>query len=437
MRRLSLSSLGRARVCPGSAVLPQIPSRNVAATIGNAGHDWIDSAVRSWSSIRGHADLADIADRWELWGEARETFFRHVRGIGGEPPVPEGGITEQSLALLADGSVAPVRGGKGEYEAPEGTIIAGTLDAMWPERDGKASWFFYPDGGAPRVDPEDTLVIVDWKTGAADATPPPRFNWQLKGQALLAARWTGARRVLPMLGLIDGGPVRWEFEQDRHGYAVALDERDFGAISAELHRVVDAIDAQDPESPKVVTGAHCSFCPARAACPAHIAAPRAMIQAVPNPKALGPLTDEEATQLLPIVLAVGPAREAALNALKAHARARGPIRLPDGRLWGPGEARRTVFDTAGAFDALVDALAPLVGEDEAIRRAQAALCATREAVYEAVSAAVDKLNDARKSRGEKRITKKSVAEPMFEAMTASGAMTYRTIEEFEARWPSE
>lgn len=437
MRRLSLSSLGRVRVCPGSAVLPQIQSHSLPAAIGNAGHDWIDSAVRSWTSVRGRANLVDIADRWELWGESRETFFRYVRGLGNEPPVPEGTITEQPLALLEDGSVVPVRGGRGEYEAPEGTIIAGTLDAMWPERDGVPSWFLYPDGGAPRVDPADVLVISDWKTGGAESTPPPRFNWQLKGQALLASRWTGARRVLPMLGLIDGGPVRWETEQDRHGFAVVLDEVELASIEREIRRIVAVVDAQDPDAPKVVTGAHCSFCPARAACPAHVAAPRAMIAAVPDPKAMGPLSREEAHQLLPIVLSVGPARESALVALKEHVRLHGPIALPDGRLWGLGEAKRVEFNTAGAFDALVDALIPLVGEDEALRQAQDAFRTTRDAVYEAVSRTVDEVNAERKQRGEKRVTKKSIVDPMFETMKKSGAMTYRTIEEFEARWPVE
>src|SRR5262245_43531805 len=132
--RLSLTRLDRARICPGSVVLPRVRNRGVPAAIGNGTHDWIDGAVREWGRAAGRGELADIADRWELWGEARTTLFRYVRGLGGCPVPPEG-LTEVALCMLEDGSVVQVRGAGGHFEEPEGTILLGVIDALWCERD--------------------------------------------------------------------------------------------------------------------------------------------------------------------------------------------------------------------------------------------------------------------------------------------------------------
>lgn len=449
LARLSLSSLGRARVCPGSAVLPWVRSRNVPAVVGNGTHDWIDvtarldGAVREWGRAAGRGELDDIATRWELWGEARETFGRYVRGLGGCPVPPEG-LTEVALCLLEDGDVVPVKGSKGDYEMPPDGLIAGTLDAMWCERDvwrdgryeTEAVPFLWPDARTPRVFPGSRLFVPDWKTGDAVTTPPAAFNWQIKGAALLAARWTGGPLVLPALGLIDGGPVRWEMETDRHGAAIVLDEAALAGIEAEIRRVVARVRAQNPQNPEVETGPHCTYCPAKTACPAHVAAPRAMIEAIPNPKAVGPLTRDEARRLLPIVLAVEPARKAALDALKAHVDVESPIDLPDGRRWYPGEEPDGyAFATGPTFEALVEALMPFVGEERAVEVAHGAFRTTKDALWEALNSVLDPLNEERKAAGLKRIVKKQVAEPMFERLAKVGAMTERRSIEYRARWP--
>jgi hypothetical protein len=410
--------------------------------VGSAVHEQIDGAVREWGRAADRGELADIADRWELWGEARGDFFRYVRGLGGCPVPPEG-LTEVALCLLEDGSVVQANGGKGQYDMPPDGLIAGTIDALWCERtvwcggayETEVVPFLWPDAGPPRLFPGSRLFVPDWKTGEAVTTPPAPFNWQIKGAALLAARWTGAPLALPALGLIDGGPVRWEMELDRHGAAVVLDEGALASIEAEIRRVVARVRAQDPEHPEVEMGPHCAYCPAKAACPAHVAAPRAMIEAIPDPKAVGPLTRDEARRLLPLALAVEPARQAALAALKRHADAEGPIEIPDGRVWEGAEATRWDFDVKATFDALVDALSPFVGEERALEIAHDAFKTSKEALWDAISAAIDPLNEQRAKENLKRITKKSIAEPMFEGLVKAGAMTERTIIEYEARWP--
>jgi len=62
---------------------------------------------------------------------------------------------------------------------------------------------------------------------------------------------------------------------------------------------------------------------------------------------------------------------------------------------------------------------------------------SKGALWDAVGAAVDAENEARKARGEKRLTKKSVADPLFAVLKASGATIETPGEEFEARWPAE
>lgn len=427
------SSFHRARICAGSAVLPRVPNVGLAAAIGNATHEWIDRAVSEWTHVRGLGPVEDIADRWELWGEARTTFLRYVRGMGG-PPVPAEGLTEVALGLFEDGRVEQIRGGRGEYDGPEDLLFALTIDALWPEVDGKPAHLAWE--AAPVAPEGATLAVVDWKTGEAITTPPAAFNWQIRAGAALAAKWTGAKRALPMLGIIDGGPPRWEVPTDSHGYALAMGEDDLAAAEAEVRRVVARVKAQDPEDPAVVVGAHCAYCPSRFACPAHITAPRAMVEIVPRLPSAGPLTRTQARELLTLLIATKEAMKSADAALRDHVLVHGPIRLPDGRVWGPEEKVRLDFDTAGTFDAAVTSLAPLVGEDRALELVHAAFGVTRGNLYDAVSAAVDERNE-RRSPGEKRVTKKAVMEQLLAAARAVGAVTERTIVEWETRWPDE
>ena len=426
------SSLHRARVCPGSAVLPRVQNVGLAAAIGNATHEWIDRAVAEHIAIRGLGPVEDIAARWELWGEARDTFLRYVRGLG-EPPVPPEGLTEVSLGLFEDGHVEQIRGGRGEYDGPTDLLFALTIDALWPEVDDKPGHFTWED--APVTPEGATLAVVDWKTGDAVTTPPAQHNWQIRAGAAVAAKWTGARRALPMLGLIDGGPVRWEVPTDRRGYALVMGPDELAAAEAEVRRVVARVKAQDPERPEVITGAHCAWCPARVTCPAHVAAPRAMVAAGAGIHP-GALTREQASELLTLAIATKDALKMADRALRDHVLAYGPIRLPDGRLWGPRETQRLDFETAGTFEALVAALTALVGGARAEELAHAAFETSRTALYDAMSVAVDERNE-RRAPGEKRLTKKGVMEQLLATLAMAGASTERTVVEWEARWPEE
>lgn len=430
--RRSLSALDRLRVCPGSAVLPSIAHRNAEAAVGNAVHAWIHVAASEGEST-ANARRGAIADEEELAGEARERFHKLVHGLDG-CPAPAVAITELALALLEDGTVIPTEGGKGRYPAIPGLVLPGTIDAMWCELDGEPVPFEWV-GNHPRAPRGAILWVVDWKTGDEEYVTPIQFNRQLRGAAVLAAKWTGAEGVVIAIGYIHGGAPSWEVLTDKYGRALVLGARELQAAEDDVRGIVADALAQDPAAPTLVVSTHCGWCDSKISCPAFVAAPRAMIAAVDTTP--GALTRDQAEQLLPLVMATKKALALADAALKAHAREHGPIAVPGGKEWGPKATVKTSFETAATFPALLEALIPIVGEERASELAHAAFETSKGAIWDAVGAAVDAENEARKARGEKRMTKKSVAEALFAALKASGATIETPGEEFEARWPAE
>lgn len=432
MRR-SLSALDRLRVCPGSGVLPAIANRGVDAAVGSAVHDWIHVAATE-GEREANAERGAIADAWELAGEARERFHRILQALDG-CPAPAVALTEVALALLEDGAVVPIDGGRGEYPEITGLVLPGTIDAMWCEIDGQPVEFEVVDGRL-RCPAGAVLWVVDWKTGQDEYVTPIRYNWQLRGAAVLAARWTGATEVIIAIGFVDERGLRWETLADRWGRALALGPAELDAAESEARQIVARVAAQDPACPTVVRSEHCGFCPARIACPAFVAGPRAMLAAVPDP-APGPLTRAQAVELLPLVIQTKRALKMAEDALKDHAREHGAIPLPGGKVWGAWPTRKATFDTLLAFPLVVEALAPIVGEERATAIAHAVFRTSKDALWDGLGEAVDEENVRRKDRGEKRLTKKSVAEALFGALLEAGAMVEEIGEEFEARWPTE
>jgi hypothetical protein len=214
-------------------------------------------------------------------------------------PVPAGAIAEVPLGYWPDGNVRRVEGGAGRY-VDEGQILSGTIDVMWADETDN-----------PEMCPEgSTLWIVDWKTGAEEHVPPVDRNWQLRGAAVLAARWTGAQRVIPAICYVNAGEcaeaVRANVSyQGRWEVGAPLDAAALDAVEAEMRAVLarargegdgragvhavprrgqvvggevhpDRADegaalGQRVDQPSVgplILGPHCDHCPARGACPA-------------------------------------------------------------------------------------------------------------------------------------------------------------------------
>lgn len=411
---LTLSGLQLAATCPAAPVLPRIGSTGVKADIGSALHE-----VNAARGEGQEPDLHEIADRWGLAGKDRARFFGRAYAM--DLQIPDGAIHELPLCLRADGTVESVTGGRGSYEVPEDTIVAGTLDILFsdptPLHDGR--W----------CDADSVLWTPDLKTGSDAYVAPIRYNWQARVSALLGARWTGAQAVVPAIVYPDVEGGRWDVPM-RSGRPVPLWHDDVAQIEADvrdLHaRVMEQADRyREGKTLRMVTGAHCTYCPARAGCPAHVSEARALATGQAG-LAVGPMTREQATRGAGILGPIRAAADALEDALRDYVAVNGPITLPDGRVYGPQPSEKQVFSTRPAYQAIVDELTPLVGETAAIDFADLAFNTSEKGVYNAIRA-------AHEAAGLKRKMKAA-----FERIAAQpGVMTTVPTERWGAYYPKE
>jgi hypothetical protein len=376
---LTLSGLQQAAICPGSAVLPRIGSTSTKADIGSALHEYNATCGEHGKQIA--VEVADgIADRWNLEGKDRAIFFARAWAL--DLGIPEGALHEVPLCLRADGTVEPTTGGRGEYMAPEDTIVAGTLDILFatPEPIQDATW-------CPR---DSVLWAPDLKTGDDAYVAPIARNWQARVSALLGARWTGADAVVPAIVFPSANGGAWDVPMDG-GRPVPLRRKELAQIDADLRKLHATVVEQaervvDGKLPRLVTGSHCTYCPARAGCPAHVSEARALITGESG-LVSGPLTREQAAKVAGLL---GPARaalKAAEEALRAHVEAFGPVPLPDGKVYGPTKTEDTTYHTRETYQALIEELEPIVGAERAAELADKAFTATKTGIYEAIEEA--------------------------------------------------
>lgn len=377
-RLVTLSGLQCASLCTASVVLPRYAWSSAAAALGSALHEVIERRITGDS-----IGLDVIANTYELAGIERGRFFALARTF--EPHVPAGTLAEVALGLFGSGAVGRIEGGRGDYGDRTDLLTAGTVDAMWSDPPlvvgAPGDYPVCPEGG--------TLWVVDWKTGDEGNVAPPATNWQLRGAAVLAAKWTGARRVIPALCFVDHGSPdgRWDI-----GAAIEGDELD--KIESTMVEILEdiryAAEAYaDGIGPRALTGPHCEHCPARPGCPAHVSEVRSMLtregyDAI-EPM---PLSAAEASRLAGMLASARKVLDLAEKALKLYAAEHGPIPLADGRIYGPQHGRRTTYLTRASYEAL----AAEIGDEAA----DAAFKTSKGAIYEAISAAHDKADIKRK-----------------------------------------
>ena len=376
---LTLSGLQQASVCPGSAVLPRIGSTSTKADIGSALHEF--NAIRGEHGKMAADEQGDaIADRWSLEGKDRAVFFARARSL--DLGIPDGALFEQPLCLRADGTVEPITGGRGEYHVPDDAIVAGTLDILFatPEPIQDGAW-------CPR---DSVLWAADLKTGDDAYVPPIARNWQARVSALLGARWTGADVVVPAIVFPSTTGSSWDVPM-QHGRPVPLRRKELEQIDADVRALHSTVMAQAErvaagKVPKLVTGTHCTYCPARAGCPAHVSEARSLIAGELG-LTMGPLTREQAVKAAGLL---GPARAAVKaleEALRAHVEAFGPLPLPDGKVYGPTTVEDTTYHTRGTYQAMIEEFEPIVGAELADQIASNAFKATKGSIYDAIDEA--------------------------------------------------
>lgn len=405
IRAPTLSTLGHLAACPGSASLPWLREEGARApTLGHAIHELIAHIVASGGAT--HGERASFAHLWADIlppdDEGRLAFLAEHLSL----PVPAGALAEVALGYFPDGSVRRVEGGSGVY--PDvGALLSGTIDCMWAEPRGLQDVCgpAVSCGGYADCPPGSTLWVVDWKTGDEDHVPPVDRNWQLRGAALMAARWTGAQRVISAICYVNAGECaeavragrpyegRWEVGALLDASALDKIEDEVRAVLARARGEDDAVDpgrvlvlrddrplrgvdteherpanlsrvrsGSDAGAAALILGPHCEHCPARGACPAFAADALSLARAegIYLPPG-GALTTEAASHLAGLLAPARLALDAVELAVQAHVRVHGPLLLADGREYGPVVEAVTSYRTRATFDALE----AVVGEEAA------------------------------------------------------------------------
>lgn len=443
MRRalLTLSGLQQAATCPGSAVLPRFGNVSVKADMGSAAHEY-NAVLGEEGRLAADEQADDIADRWGLTGKERAIFFARARAL--DLQIPEGAIYELPLCLRADGSIEPVQGGRGEYLVPDDALVAGTLDILFATPEPLLDERWCPA--------ESVLWTPDLKTGSDAHVAPIARNWQARVSALLGARWTGAEAVVPAIVYPSAGGGSWDVHME-HGRPAPLRAEGLAQVEREvreLHATVleQAERVAAGNLPRLVTGAHCTYCAARPGCPAHVTEARALATGELR-LAPGPLTDEQARRGAGILGPVKATTKTLEEALRVHVGEHGPIALPDGRVYEPQAGEELVFFTRATYEALRAEVDPLVGPDEGARLVDAAFSTTKDAVYGVIRAAHEKAGLKRRMKvAFERVASRQIRADAeaTEAVVVSGAGAELLVERagnvetlptpvVERRWP--
>lgn len=269
-------------------------------------------------------------------------------------------------------------------------------------------------------------IVVDLKTGMSD-TPHPRRNMQLRFLSLAVARYHGVDTVTAgVLHAAPGQAVWWSWSR--------FDAFDLEEIAIELHSLAQRIgyarsDVARGKTPRLTVGEHCNNCPARHGCPARVAMAKRLAGepevVVMDLKAM--LTPESAALALQRYRAAKKAIEEVGGALYAFAK-ENPIALGDGRVWGPVTKEREEIDAEKAW---------LVLEEKygsAVARAAMTLETSKAGVDRAMHVLRESARGAAerpKGIGPGKIVLKQLNHEALEALRAAGAVTKKTVTEYD------
>lgn len=199
------------------------------------------------------------------------------------------------------------------------TEVSGTADLVAPPGPDRARW-----------------LVVDFK--GDEEVEPAAVNAQLGFFALCLARLHGVDEVDVAIGYLGhgAGAIRWD--------RATLGPFDLEAVAARLGAIAAGIDAARAlvaagGVPDVSMGLHCRRCPALLACPAQVAAARALLSLPPTNEALAQASAEDAGAAWVQVKVLGELADRMRAVLAARAEVAG-LPLPDGARLVPVEVRR-------------------------------------------------------------------------------------------------
>ena len=316
----SASSLERASMCVGSAVLPRVESTNEAAEKGRALHAFLARVAE----VGRDAALDEVSSEYRPLCEGIDLDVLPVSSLHV--------AAEVALAYNPETGVARELGRNLDraYRMVEATEFMGTADVIC-------------------VGP-DELFVGDYKTGMGLLTAA-RENWQLRFLALAASRVfeRSKVRVAIIRILEDGTPLSDSAEFDAVDLdGIAVDLRDLGDRVGRAQEL-----AFVGEAPPLATGTHCRWCKSLVYCPAQTALVKQLASNVDvvADDIFAALTPEHAStawsRLKVIEEVVGRVREALYAYAREHT-----IVLQNGHVVGEVETQRRVIDGKVAFGVL-------------------------------------------------------------------------------------
>lgn len=327
------SSLGKDGECPPNATLPGTDEQSLPADVGSAKHRHIEHRG-SFGIDEAMSRVGDVGKEFAL-SEREQIFFASwARKFEWTPPPHT--ISEIALALLDDGTVERTVGGKGDYpELKEGgrlfgkSSLAGQTDLLWSEPEP----LDLSDPARPRCPKGSVLWVGDLKGGGDVHVPPIDRNLQLASNAIMAAKWTGARFVVPFVMFLTPPRGDWDAPETAWGPKELAEAetrvRDVLARRrAQIDRVLAGLDAEGWRE-----GPWCTFCHGKQSCPAKVTMMR-HTAGLAVARAPLELSDEEAAWWAIRLTQIESYATKAREVLKARVDERGPIPLGGGLVWG-------------------------------------------------------------------------------------------------------
>jgi hypothetical protein len=302
--------------------------------MGDALHEHMDT--RAKYGVGEAMLLCDqIAKRHELTPRETSIFLARCKHFEWSPP--RGSFGEVALVLLEDGTVERMIGGKGSYTWPANAVTGGTLDLMWSEPEP----LDLSDPEHPRCPPGSVLWVPDVKSGEETYVEPVEHNFQILTNALLAARWTGARRVAPGVLFWRKGMGEWDLPLTDDGKLLPWGEADMRRHERQVRADMDNVREQQRkalagEPLDMVDGPWCEWCPARARCSVHTAQLKMLATGEMAKVGDAPLTEQERTWVADRLGAFERVGKALRDVLRADVEASGrAIIMSNGNVWGP------------------------------------------------------------------------------------------------------
>jgi hypothetical protein len=388
MRLPSASSIKLAMTCPASATLPQVGQVSEATELGTDVHEF----------LRLVGSGKTVAEALEQVPESSRAECRAV-DVDAIPTLRD---VRQEVAFVFN----PWTGN---------SKILGENIGRDYERHGWVPTEEYP-GTADRVgyvvggQYDGWLCVDDYKTGNAYTVERANRNWQLKHLAVAASKALNERRVL--VGIVR---TKGRISVDYH----PMEELDLDLAGQELLMLAEFIRTGKAQK-KLVTGSHCTYCPAFNSCPTQTAllrklsnAPELTVEGV-----VEALTNGDAAFAYGRYRAIKAAMSKMESAFRMYAE-RNPIVLDNGKVFGPTSKALEELDGRVVFETLHE----LYGPD--VAKAAVTLDSSKAAIERAVAPIAP-------PRG-----KAAMVREVLKKVASEGGVSVRTRTEVREHHPGE